>query len=402
MICTRLEEVSRMRIVTPLRPLVAAVSLGALLAAAPACSKKTVVEAEANAQAGVAAESFDATPEAIVEENDNGSVAWAVAPTGEVKAVLKTPDGKPITKNVTGNLVFRAPTGETRVPVTVDAKTGVLVAAGPKLEDDITPISYDLIVDNKPWTGTLHIPRGGTIELAESAKVEVIPPGKVGPNGGVIQMIGPDRVEVVAQKTSGQVRVYFLDPEFKVIAPPADHKVKIALVGDTGPEVVVLNPAPQGGLFFVGSLGARVDPVRLTIAIATPQLTRTAIIGYAPHAHLIVGARAPRVHLLVADTWDGPDVEVVHRHRGHDVVVHEEVAIGGPSIHVVPPSVGVSVGVGVGVGVVGGGPHVVGGGGARVVGVGNPHLVAPHVGAHVGGGVHVGGGAKVGGGRGHR
>lgn len=389
-----------MRMVTPLRPLVAALSLGALLVSAPACSKKATVEAEANAQAGASAESLEAAPEAIVEENDNGSVAWAVAPTGEVKAVLKTPDGKPITKNVTGDLVFRAPTGETRVPVKVDEKTGMLVAVGPKLEDDITPISYDLVVDNKPWTGTLHIPRGGTLELAESANVEVIPPGKVGPNGGVIQMIGPDRVEVVAQKTTGQVRVYFLDPEFKVIAPPADHKVKIALVGETGPEVVVLNPAPQGGLYFVGSLGARVDPVRLTVNVATPQVTHTAIVGYAPHTHLIVGARAPRVHLLVVNRWEGPEVEVVHHHHGPDVVVHEEVAIGGPSIHIVPPSIGIGVGVGAGVGVIGGGPHVVGGG-AHVVGVGHPHVVAPHVGAHVGGSVHVGGGVHVGG-RGHR
>ncbi len=145
-----------MRIVPILRPLVAALSLGAVLVAAPACKKASV---DANATAEATVESLDSAPEAVIEENDNGSVTWVVTPEGEVKALLKTPDGKPITKNVKGELTWKTPNGDTKIPVKVDEKTGLLVAVGPKLEDDINPLVYTLDVEGKPWEARSSFPR---------------------------------------------------------------------------------------------------------------------------------------------------------------------------------------------------------------------------------------------------
>jgi hypothetical protein len=308
-----------MRTAPLLRPVLAALCLGAVLVAAPACKKaSSEVTVEAPAPEAVVD-----IPEAIIEENENGSVAWSVAPEGQVKAIVKSTDGKPITKNITGELLWKGPKGDEKIPVTVEEKTGFLIATGPRLDDDLTEIGYNLQVDSKPWGGTLHVPRGGTLELQESAKVSVaVPEGKVGPNGGVIQFIGEDRVEVVADKGgSGQVRVYFLDPEFKVIKGP-DRKVKIAIVGDS-PEVVILEPEPAGGLFFVGRLRTKVDPVRVTVAVTNRTVTHAAIVGWAPRTRLVVGARAPRVRLMVASGWD-PDIDVRVRARGPTVVVHDD------------------------------------------------------------------------------
>jgi len=116
-----------MRTIPLLRPLLAALSIGALLVAAPACKKSVEKTGEAAAETETAA----ATPEDVVEENDNGSVTWAVTPEGQVKAIVKGTDGKPVTKNITGEPTWKASTGEKTPPVTLDEKSGYLVAVGP-------------------------------------------------------------------------------------------------------------------------------------------------------------------------------------------------------------------------------------------------------------------------------
>ncbi len=55
----------------------------------------------------------------------------------------------------------------------------------------------------------MHLPAGGTKELDENAKEATkikIPVGQKGPNGGVLQVVGDDVVEVVAGKKNGAVR----------------------------------------------------------------------------------------------------------------------------------------------------------------------------------------------------
>ncbi|MEP7120556.1 MAG: hypothetical protein ABJE95_06595 [Byssovorax sp.] len=314
---------------TLLRSSALALSLAALVAT-PGCGKKDV-------DTTTVAEGTSVVADAVTEDSDAGSITWSVTPEGKVVAALKSPDGKPITKDVAGTLTFREPAGDAKVPATFDEKTGLVTASGPKLDDDLTQIDYALTVAGKPWTGTMQVPRGGTKSLADDAKVAVAiapPADKTGPNGGVIQVVGKDRLEIVADKGSGQVRVYVLDPDLHPVVV-GDRKIRLALAGEA-PEIVVLTPDAKG-LYCTGRLVGRGDPTRITVSVSVKEETHAAIVGWSPGAHLLVGARAPRVHILVA-SWGPPEVDgrvkvdvhgpvvVVHDHdddHGPIVVVHD-------------------------------------------------------------------------------
>ncbi|WP_437609212.1 hypothetical protein WMF20_49660 [Sorangium sp. So ce834] len=297
---------------------VSAVALTALIA-----GSSLSAGCKSSAEASVTEESVEAAPvaleEPLTEEHDGGSVAWEIAPDGAVRALVKAPDGKPIDKDVSGTLTWRGPNGEEKVPLALDAKTGLLVAAGPKLEADLTEVQYNVVVAGKPWNGTLHVPAGGTrviVEGARKAEKRPIPAGKTGPNGGIIQVVGDDTIEVVADKASGQVRVYVLDANLKPI-PVGDRKIKLGFVGSSS-EVVVLTPGP-GGLYCVGTVAAKVNPVKLTVVVAHPTHADVVLVGYRPGVHVVVGPAAPALNVIVATTWSvgvkvnaAPGVVVVH------------------------------------------------------------------------------------------
>ncbi|WP_437734112.1 hypothetical protein [Sorangium sp. So ce1335] len=302
------------------RSVLSVVALTTLLAGSPfAAGCKTAAEAS------VTEESVEAVPvaleEPLTEEHDGGSVGWDIAPDGTVKAIVKTADGKPIDKDVSGTLTWKGPNGDAQVPLTLDAKTGLLIAAGPRLEADLTEVKYNVVVSGNPWNGTLHVPAGGTrviVEGAKKAEKRPVPPGKTGPNGGVIQVVGDDIIEVVADKTSGQVRVYVLDANFKPV-PIGDRKIKLGFVG-SGSELIVLTPGP-GGLYGVGTIGAKVNPVKLTVVVAHPTHADVVLVGYRPGVHVVVGPSAPSLNVVVATTWNvgvkvktapGPGVVVIH------------------------------------------------------------------------------------------
>jgi hypothetical protein len=130
----------------------------------------------------------------------------------------------------------------------------------------------------------------------------------------------------------------------------------------------------------------RVDPVNVTVVVNDHGHSHACLVGWQPGAVVVVGPAAPRVHLLVVDSWPGEVVEV-HGH-GH----HGEVVVGAPGVIVGAPGVVVGApGVVVGApGVVVGAPGVVVGGPG--VFVGGPVHVNVHENIHVGGG----------GGHGHR
>ncbi|WP_437755851.1 hypothetical protein [Sorangium sp. So ce1389] len=278
---------------------------------------------KSSAEATVTEESVEAAPvaleEPLTEEHDGGSVGWEFAPDGAVRAVVKGPDGRPIDKDVSGTLTWKGPNGDAQVPLALDAKTGLLIAAGPRLEADLTEVKYNVVVAGKPWNGTLHVPAGGTrviVEGAKKAERRPIPPGKTGPNGGVIQVVGDDTIEVVADKASGQVRVYVLDDNFKPV-PVGDRKIKLGFVG-SGSELILLNPGP-GGLYSVGTISAKVNPVKLTVVVAHPTHADVVLVGYRPGVHVVVGPSAPSLNVVVATTWNvgvkvkaAPGVVVVH------------------------------------------------------------------------------------------
>lgn len=70
-----------------------------------------------------------------------------IAPDGQVRAVVTATATGQIKENVSGSLVYKLQGDETKtVPLVVEPKTGVLVAAGPKLEADLTEVNYTVQV----------------------------------------------------------------------------------------------------------------------------------------------------------------------------------------------------------------------------------------------------------------
>jgi hypothetical protein len=259
------------------------------------------------------AASVEGAADSLTEEGDDGSITWTVAPDGLVRAVLKSLDGKVLSKAVTGQLTVKAPAAAP-VVVPIETKGDVLVAKAPKLEDGITEMSYALVVDGKPRTGTLDLPQGGTQELVATAKLAADrgnAEGKPGPNGGVVQVVGDDQVEIVADKTTGQVRIFVIDADGKTL-PVGDRKVQIAIAGAEH-ETILLTPEPNK-LFFVGVLKTRAEPKKLTIAITVHGATRVCLVGFTPHSHILVGSRAPRVNVWVRTGWD----HATHEHDDDD------------------------------------------------------------------------------------
>lgn len=283
----------------------------ACTAAAPGCSKKPDITAENIADQDV-----------VAEQHDTGTVVWSMTPEGQVRALVKGPDGKPIEEGVTGTLsVKTSPDAE---PVKVDLKPeentgGVLAATLPKLEADLTEVSYDIKVGDKPIKGALHVPKGGTPELVAAAKVtaEAKLDGKKGPNGGIVQVVGDDTVEIVADKTSGKVRVYLLDDELK--AEPIKErklKVKLALSGGAA-ETVELLPDPKG-LYFEGKVKVKINPTKITIVIVDNGVAHAALCGWHPGVIIVVGPSAPVIGIFVAVKWD---IDVVVK---PPIIVHDD------------------------------------------------------------------------------
>jgi hypothetical protein len=300
------------------KPMLRALCLVAAACAASvaitACKAKTEVTAD-TPEATATVESIGEEDAIITEQHDDATIVWNVSPEGQVKALVKTPDGKVIDKDVSGTVTWKGSAPDAApivLPLAFDAKAGMLVGTVPRLDGELTELKYDLKVQGKPLVGALHVPAGGTKELVLHAKASAdikIPEGKVGPNGGVIQVVGSDRIELVAEKATGKVRVYVLDADFNPVKVE-DRTIRLAIGGEA-PETIVLVPEP-GGLYFSGKLRAAVDPVRVTVAVARPRVrTHVCIVGYSPGAVLVVGARAPRVRMVVASGWStGADVDV--------------------------------------------------------------------------------------------
>lgn len=288
-----------------------------LVVAAAGCKGEAEATSDVAANAEVAVGTEAALgADAFIEEHEGGSVAWKVDADGSVKAQVSV-EGKPVQKDVSGTLVWKAAGEPKTVPLAADAKTGILVAAGPKLEADITEISYTVNVSSKPLSGTLHVPVGGTAQLVADAKAAVdVKVPEVGPNGGVVQVVGKDRVEVVADEVSGEVRVYLLDADFKAMAV-GERSVSLGVVADA-PQMLAL-AAVEGGAYFRARWALAADPLKITVAVRNAGVTSVALVGFKPGARVVVRADAPRVKVRTKTTWaayvDG-DADVDAKVRG--------------------------------------------------------------------------------------
>jgi hypothetical protein len=288
--------------------------------ASAGCSKKSS-EPVAGETSGALA------PRGPIESYESGTIQWEVKPDGGVRALVKTTDGTPVGPDVHATLLWKGPAGEKRVALAYDEPSGLLVGSGPKLESDLTEIRYTVTVGGRPWVGALYLPTGGTDQLEAAARRAArhpIPPGKVGPNGGVLQVVGDDTVEVVADRNNGQVRLYELDPSYKPIAIGPRRATLGLMGGDV--EMLALAPGP-GGMYFTGRLATRVDPVMMTIEVVNGDEIDAAIYGYEPGAVVVVGPAAQTIHLLVAVNWG---VEVVGPRAPGVVVIEPEWGFEGP------------------------------------------------------------------------
>jgi hypothetical protein len=198
----------------------------------------------------------------------------------------------------------------------MDAKTGVLVAAGPKLEADLTEVSYTLTVSGKPWSGVMHVPVGGTTALVASAKATAevkLTDETVGPHGGTIQVVGNDRLEMVADADTGVTRVYVLDVNLKPVRVER-RALRMGFVARTT-TFVNFDPEPSG-LYFTARLGAAVlNPLRVTASLRVGSVTHAAIWGYRPGVRIYAPSAlvkieaAPRIRFALVGGFDsGVDV----------------------------------------------------------------------------------------------
>jgi len=275
------------------------------IALLPACGKKAPTE---GTEAAEATDESAAAEGTLTEQHPAATVTWLITPDGQVKARVKAPDGTPIEKNVTGTVTAKALKKVER-PVTAtlaaDTKPGLYTATLPKLEADLTDVTYELAVDGKPLTGTLQLPRGGTQQLVTSAKAVAavkLPADKKGPNGGIVQVVGDDVVEIVADKSTGQVRIYVLDDDFKPIAV-GKRKVKLGVVAGSA-ELIELQVEPKG-LFFTGKLSLKSDPIKLTVVLYPEEQPEPVVVlcGWTPTKVIVVGPGAPVLALFVVVSW---------------------------------------------------------------------------------------------------
>jgi hypothetical protein len=261
---------------------------------------------------------------AFVESSSVASIAWSVDPNGRVRAAVKAPDGELLKENVSGSMEWRGGTAPKTVALAQDKQSGVLVAAGPKLDADLTQVDYTVSVRGAPMSGTLFLPRGGTSELAGSAAAPppvVVPEGKKGPHGGPIEVAGKDRLEIVASR-KGEVRVYVLDANLQAV-PVGARTIQLG-VGGASPEVVVLSPAPSG-LYLVGHWKVRGEPARITLEERDGDEVVVVIVGHKPGAIVVAtgAAEPPPVTVVIVEEFEprhedvDEDDEDDDDHRGH-------------------------------------------------------------------------------------
>lgn len=281
----------------------------AFVALTPACSKKAD---------SVTAES--ATPEnTVTERHDAATVGWAVSPEGKVRVAIKAPASEAVAPDATGTVSARPVGGAASAPVklTFDQKAGLYTAVVPALQADITELVYEISLKGKTAKGTLHLPRGGTDELVATGKSasSKLPADKKGPNGGTVQVVGGDVIEIAADK-SGEVRVYVLDDDTKPVAV-GQRRVKLAV----GAEIIELNVGP-GGMYFTGKLLTKVNPSKLTVVFYPEKATVPVVVlcGWKPGSVVVINQ--PTVNLFVVNVWapvvvvNQPTTVVVQKGKG--------------------------------------------------------------------------------------
>lgn len=186
-----------------MRPLLIGAWLAcAALALATGCNREGKDEASAEPQAA------ETQAAGLVEERDEGKLEWIVEADGRVRVKVTTNDGA--TPPMSGALMLQGQS------YALTSKGAELETSIPKLTEDLTTIAYSLKVGEATWDGSLQVPPGGTKDLLEVPQI-TLPEGAKGPHGGVLDVVGDQRVEIVTDEKSGEVRVYLLDENLQPI-----------------------------------------------------------------------------------------------------------------------------------------------------------------------------------------
>jgi hypothetical protein len=263
------------------------------------------------------------TSNEVIQEAPFGTVGWLLEDDGVVKADVRDKSGNAIADDFAGTLASGDGASKKEVSLApIDGST-MFGATLPAFASDLTAVSYALKQGADTFDGTFFVPAGGSSILTEKpatpaatagatttttptttggAQAAIAPPTTTGPNGGVIQTIGEQRVELVSDQTTGEVRAYLLDAANKII-PLGDRKITLGVVGDQ-PELVTLQPA-EGADYAVASWGLKADPVSLTIAIRDGKKVHAGVWGWRPGAVVPVKPKEP-VHLVVKRNWPAP------------------------------------------------------------------------------------------------
>ncbi len=249
------------------------------------------------------------TSNEVIQDTPFGSVGWVLENDGAVKADVRDKSGNPVADDFAGTLA--AGDGADRKIVALAPLDGTTLfgATLPSFASDLTAVTYALKQGADAFNGTFYVPAGGSSVLTEPPAAAPAAPAAtgtaapaapattggtqaamapttttaVGPNGGVVQMIGDQRVELVSDQATGEVRAYLLDAANKIM-PLGDRKITLGVVADH-PELVTLQPA-EGGNYAVASWGIKIDPLSLTIAVRDGKRVHAGVIGWRPGMRL--------------------------------------------------------------------------------------------------------------------
>lgn len=217
----------------------------------------------------------------LAERGAAGTLHWKVAEDGKVQLVVHDPAGKVLSQGVTGQLSFKSD-GASPPPLALhqNEKSGVLQADGPDLAPTINEVNYALLINGKPETGVLHLPQHGTKGLVDASRAQAAAEEK-GPHGGVVQVVGKQRYELVADSESSAVRVYPVSA-----SAPRPKRLELAVDGD-GPDRVVLNWHDED--YYVAELRVRRAPRKLTLLVTDEHDdVHVVLVGHRPGVVVLV------------------------------------------------------------------------------------------------------------------
>ncbi len=237
--------------------------------------------------AGSTLESVVSDPTACQEQHPDSVIAFVVGADGAVRAGATGADGKPA-KIEGGTLAFRKDGGPpTEAKLAPEGDGTVASAKGPALDGDVTAMDYAVQVAGKTLKGVLHLPAGGTKTLAETAKTAA-PETATGPNGGQVQTVGGEPIEV-AVAPNGDVVAYMLDSSRKTMVTTG-RTVWLLIDG----EKVALAQREDGA--FVGRTTV-VAPRKITVVLVRDGKRHVVMVGNRPGLK-IAADRAPGVVIV--------------------------------------------------------------------------------------------------------